>query len=99
MSKNKTQPLTFLAENSTHPQLERAIAANSKQWILRGTRSRGGEVRQENGATWVHSPGAEAEVAFPRLSAAKAGAQLDAMTAFYWDRRPPSILFWSLLPA
>lgn len=99
MASRVTRTPTFLGANATHPQLERAIAANSREWILRGTRSSGGEVRRENGATWVHIPGREAQVAFPRLTAAKAGETLDAMMAYYRERRPPSILFWSLLPA
>jgi GNAT superfamily N-acetyltransferase len=99
MLNSKIRPLTFLGATATRPQLERAIAANSHHWIMRGTRGRGGEVRRENGATWFYSPGGEAEVAFPRLTAAKAGEQLDAIMAYYRDRRPPSVLFWSLLPA
>jgi GNAT superfamily N-acetyltransferase len=99
MSDRKSRPLTFLGRDATHAQLERAIAANSREWILRDTRSSGGEVRREDGATWVHSPSKEAQVAFPRLSAAKAGETLDALLAYYRERRPPSILFWSLLPA
>lgn len=99
MGNGKSRGPTFLGENPTHPQLERAIAANSREWILRVTRSSGGEIRRENGATWVHAPGGEAQVAFPRLTAAKAGEQLDTMMAYYRERRPPSILFWSLLPA
>jgi hypothetical protein len=74
---------------------------NHRQWLLYSARLKAGEVRRENGATWVSTPGAEGywSMVFPRMSSATADRQLDAVMEYYRGRRSPHmVICWSLDP-
>jgi GNAT superfamily N-acetyltransferase len=92
--------LTFLQENPSRAQLLRAVAANHKQWFIHGARVAGGEVRREDGAAWIHTPGARPEVMipFPHVKRDGAGAQLDAILDECRRRPLQQVSCWSLTP-
>ena len=93
--------LTFLEDDPGPDRLLRAIVANSRRWITRWARAGGGEVHQQNGVTWVYTPKPEAvgEIAFPRLTEAGAGEQLDIIMAYYRRQRPlKPVICWSVDP-
>src|SRR5438034_692982 len=70
--------MTFLEGDSTPEQLLPAVVGNHRQWLLYSARLKGGEVRRENGATWVSTPGSEGywSMVFPRMNSATADRQL-----------------------
>ena len=93
--------LTFLEGDSTPEQLLPAVVGNHRQWLLYSARLKGGEVRRENGATWVSTPGSEGywSMVFPRMSSATADRQLDAVLEYYRSRPSPRLVIcWSLDP-
>src|SRR5713101_9367665 len=97
-----TSTPTFLGQNPTPAQLLRAVARNHQQLWIHSARLRGGEVRRENGATWIYLPGSPGEVviSFPRMARARASDQLDAILHFCRCHRPlRSVACWSLEPA
>src|SRR5438093_9249853 len=70
-------------------------------WI-HGARLRGGEVHREPGATWIYTPGTPGEVtvSFPRMTAARASEQLDAIMQYCRSHLPlRHVGCWSLEPA
>jgi len=92
--------LTFLDHQVTPEQLQRAFAANTREWELRHARH-GGEIRRQDGATWCYppGPGGDGAVLFPRLTVATANRTIDAIVAYYRSKSPlKSVLYWSLLP-
>lgn len=95
------RPGTTFLEDPTPNQLLRAVASNHRWWMIRSTRSAGGEVRRQKGVAWVYtpSPGGEVAIPFPHLSGASPGDQLDDITSYYRARRPVrGVTFWSLDP-
>jgi GNAT superfamily N-acetyltransferase len=92
----------FLQEHPPPDALRRASAWNHRQMWIHGARLRGGEVRHENGATWIFTPGSpgEVQIAFPRVTRAAAGEQLDAIVEYCRDHRPlRHVACWSLEPS
>jgi GNAT superfamily N-acetyltransferase len=94
------RPLTFLQPNPTREQLLRAVAENHRQWFTYGARTAGGEIRRENGAPWIYTPGTNGEVVipFPRLKSATAGAQLDRILEECRRRPLRQVSCWSMTP-
>ncbi|HVC34753.1 MAG TPA: hypothetical protein VNL16_14680 [Chloroflexota bacterium] len=92
---------TFLDADAPPDRRVRALTANVRRWIVRSARGANGEVHRKNGVTWVYAPapGGEDEIAFPRLSASNADAQLDAIVEFYRQRQPSrAVICWSTEP-
>lgn len=71
--------VTFL-ETATPDQLLRAAAANHRAWMRRAARAVGGSARRDDGLLWIYRAEGDSDVTipFPRLSARRAGDQLDA---------------------
>ncbi len=100
MAKGEKSRLVFL-QDASHDQLEAAVAWNHRVWMTIKARVAGGEVHEENGVTWTFTPGRNSEgmILFPRLPEDQADVQLDAIIAFYRDRRPAKLVgCWSLDP-
>jgi GNAT superfamily N-acetyltransferase len=99
MNLNHESELTFL-QDATPGQLEEAVALNHREWMILKARAASGEVHEADGVTWTYAgPQGEAMILFPRLAAAKAGEQLDAIADYYRERRPePLVGCWSLDP-
>jgi len=94
--------LTFLEVDPSPRQRLRALTAHMRLWLVQGAEREGREVRREDGVTWVATPGPDGEawIAYPRLPAARAGAQLDAIMDEYRRSRPlPRVGCWSMIPA
>jgi len=94
------RPLRFLGPEATAAQLVRATAANHRARMTEGARASGGEVCRENGAVWVCTPGPSggADIPFPRLTKATAGATLDVIVADRRRRAPKQVGCWALTP-
>ncbi len=100
---NSEEPFAwqFLEERATQEQLLQAMVENMCQWVIRCAQSNEGEVKQEEGVTWVYAPGPEGDamILFPRLSPENASGQLEAIVEYFRQRHPErDVLCWSLVP-
>jgi GNAT superfamily N-acetyltransferase len=92
-------PPKFLDE-AAPAQLEEAVAANHREWMIVKTLAAGGSVHETDGVAWTYAgPEEDANILFPRLSDESAGATLDRIADFYRERAPrPLVGCWSLSP-
>lgn len=99
MNSKELPDLTFI-QNPTPAQLQQAAAENHLHWMRQLALVAGGEIRQEDGATWIYSPASEGEViiAFPRLTERNASERLEAIMAYCRQRSLQQVACWSLDP-
>jgi ankyrin repeat protein/ribosomal protein S18 acetylase RimI-like enzyme len=90
----------FLDAVVTPEQKRAATVSHHRQWFTYQARIGGGEVRRERGATWVLALNGDFHsIAFPKLKAAVAGEQIDAILAYYRSREPRKLVIcWSADP-
>jgi GNAT superfamily N-acetyltransferase len=77
-------------------QMEQAIAENHKQLFMLSAAARGGEVIEDEGLCYTHTPGSSASVLFPALTTENASLLLDKMMAYYRQHPSTNIGYWSL---
>lgn len=87
----------FMREGD-YAALEQAVAQNHLERFVLMAQAAGGEAHVLPGVTWTWSEAEEGGmILFPRLSEEEAGKTLDAITAFYVQRRPARLVgCWSL---
>jgi predicted N-acetyltransferase YhbS len=83
----------------TDRQLEQAVAHNHAQLFYSNAIARGGEVRTAGAITYTYDGrDFQSMIAFPRLDATTADAQLDEMMAWYREHPTRGLGCWSLAP-
>lgn len=89
----------FLQQATFH-QLEQAVAANHREWMIRKAQAANGYVLSAPGVTWTYTgPFGEAMILFPQLTEANANDVLDGVIRYYLEHQPkPLVGCWSLLP-
>lgn len=97
-----TRPSQTVLSNATDAMLEQAAADNHQQLFSLSAVANGGNVKTEEGITCTCAGAAtDGIIAFPSLSAATAGAQLDRAMDYFRSRMeqaPHTLCCWSLDP-
>ncbi|HVK02226.1 MAG TPA: GNAT family N-acetyltransferase [Armatimonadaceae bacterium] len=97
--------LSLLTRDATPEELIEAAALNHVDWFTAEATVAGGQVRCDDGLTFIHSPAAnpdaagEAILAFPRMSATTADAAIDQAVSEARQLGVRQVACWSLLPA
>lgn len=84
--------------NAQPTQLEQAVADNHRQLFSLNAIALGGAVHSVEGLTCTHTRSNGSAVAFPSMTDASAGAQLDAMMDFFRAQQADNVGYWSLDP-
>lgn len=84
--------------NAQPAQLEQAVADNHRQLFRLNAIALGGAVHSVEGLTCTHTRSNGSAVAFPSMTEASAGAQLDAMMDFFRAQQADNVGYWSLDP-
>jgi GNAT superfamily N-acetyltransferase len=91
-------PLPILQSANTE-QLEQAVARNHQELFRQEAIALGGDIVESDGLVYTTgTPYSASMIAFPQLTAANTGRQLDALVASYLQRPPGGAGCWSLDP-
>jgi len=84
--------------NAQSAQLEQAVAENHQQLFSLNATALGGTIHSAEGLTYTYTRANGSAVAFPSMTEATAGAQLDAMMDYYRAQQADNVGYWSLDP-
>src|ERR1700742_1383031 len=89
----------MLVPEASHQQLQKAAAYNHEQLFRQEAVALGGSLITTGGLRYTSgTPHSNSMVAFPDMSPAEAGEQLDGLIAFYLRHPPRGAGCWSLDP-
>jgi GNAT superfamily N-acetyltransferase len=89
-----------ILQSATSEQLEKAVAFNHQELFRQEAIALGSAIISAEGLFYTTgTPHSASMIAFPNLTAGNAGAQLDALVAFYLNHPPGGAGCWSLDPA
>jgi GNAT superfamily N-acetyltransferase len=90
----------IVLQDASPEQLVQATAHNHRELFCISALAVGGEVRATDGVTWTYAGSNGASmIAFPALTADRAGAQLDEIVDYYLHHSSPKLVgCWSLEP-
>ncbi len=84
--------------NARTAQLEQAVAENHRQLFSLNAMALGGTIHAGEELTYTYTGANGSAVAFPCMTEATAGAQLDAMMDHYRAQQADNVGYWSLDP-